>query len=686
MKDKKTMEELTKEFNDLQQKYNSIKERHKREITGLRQEQEIFRKAYLTNPDSINLTRILDGAFVSVNKGFTRILGYTEEEIIGKTTLEMNIWIYPVDHKNLIEKLEEKEEVKNFETRFLTKGGMIIYVLISASLIDLDGITHILSITRDITNRKRAEEAFTQEKHLLDAIMNNLPDYIYFKDPKSRFIRINKAHSQFFGLSDPAHAVGKTDFDFFTTEHAQQAYDDEQNIIRTGQLLKIEEKETHPNSPDTWVSTVKVPLHDEDGNITGTFGISRDVTERKRKELESHVLYEITQGVTSTDNLDELLKLIHQSISKVLYADNCFVALFNEKTGLFSFPYYVDKYDSKPLPTAMKKSCTAYVFRTVKPLILTQNVFENLLKQNEVELVGTNSPSWIGIPLQTPSRTIGVLVLQHYEKENIYNENDMKFLISIGSQIAVCIERKMAEEEIKLKTELLQAINAEKDKFFSILAHDLRGPMSSFVAATQILTEEIQLMTLAEIKEITSSMKTSASNIYSLLENLLEWSRLKRGMLEFVPERFNLRKKIMSGIEAVSESARKKVIDIDISAPEEIEVCADNHMFETVIRNLVSNAVKFTPTGGKISLSAYTNQDNLIEIKVSDTGIGMTPELKNKLFHLSEKTSRRGTEGEPSSGLGLLLCKEFIEKHNGEIWVESVVGKGSTFRFTINQK
>lgn len=245
-------------------------------------------------------------------------------------------------------------------------------------------------------------------------------------------------------------------------------------------------------------------------------------------------------------------------------------------------------------------------------------------------------------------------------------------------------KNKLAEEEIKLKNELLQIINSEKDKFFSILAHDLRGPLSAFIAATEIITEEIQTMRIEEIKEITLSMKTSATNIYSLLENLLEWSRLRRGVMDFIPEKIKLKKKIEECIEILSESARKKGIEILISIREVIDVLADRHMFDTIIRNLMSNAIKFTPVGGKVTITAGYIEDHIVEIKISDSGIGMPPELKDKLFLLNEKTSRKGTEGESSTGLGLLLCKEFIEKHNGKIWVESEVGKGSTFSFTIN--
>jgi PAS domain S-box-containing protein len=377
-------------------------------------------------------------------------------------------------------------------------------------------------LEQSVLRRKKAEQDLTKEQYLIDALLNNLPDHIYFKDLESRFIRINKAQAQFFGLNDSAQATGKTDFDFFTGEHAQQAYNDEQNIIRTGQLLSLIEKETHHDHSDTWVSTVKLPLYDKEGIIIGTFGISRDIT-----------------------------------------------------------------------------------------------------------------------------------------------------------------KNKFAEEEIKLKNEMLQTLNAEKDKFFSILAHDLRGPLSSFLSATEILSDDIQTMTIAEIKEITVSMKESAKNIYSLLENLLEWSRLRRGGLDFIPEKLNLSEKVRDCIDVLSEAARKKNLEIVNSIPDEIEVNVDNHMFDTLVRNLVSNAIKFTHIGGKISIECGYNNEHFLEVKVCDSGIGMTRELQDKLFHMSEKTSRPGTEGEMSTGLGLLLCKEFIEKHGGKIWVESEIGKGSIFSFTI---
>ena len=246
-------------------------------------------------------------------------------------------------------------------------------------------------------------------------------------------------------------------------------------------------------------------------------------------------------------------------------------------------------------------------------------------------------------------------------------------------------ERKLRQEEIILKNDLLQTMNAEKDKFFSIIAHDLRSPLSAFVSTTQMLSEEIQSMNIEEIKKVAMNLSASATNIYSLLENLLEWSMLRRDGLDFVPEKLNLARKVKQCIDILSESARKKEIRIGISIPEDIDIFADKHMFDTILRNLVSNAIKFSPSDARVIISALSNEKDVIEVKVEDTGIGMSSEMLGKLFVLDQQTSRKGTNGEPSTGLGLLLCKEFIEKNGGKISVRSEVGKGSIFSFTVMQ-
>ncbi len=171
--------------------------------------------------------------------------------------------------------------------------------------------------------------------------------------------------------------------------------------------------------------------------------------ERQRAEAERHVMFEIIEGVNLTANLDELLQLIHRSLKKALFAENFFVALQDRNSKLFTFPFWVDQFDAAPTPQKLEKSCTAYVFRMGRPMIITQEVFDRLAEQGEVELVGTPGPTWVGVPLKTPTETIGVLVAQHYENHDAYSVRDLEFLASVGGQIAVAIERKRTEEELR---------------------------------------------------------------------------------------------------------------------------------------------------------------------------------------------------------------------------------------------
>jgi PAS domain S-box-containing protein len=376
---------------------------------------------------------------------------------------------------------------------------------------------------QSVSERNMIAEELAAERNLLRILIDNMPDRIYAKDLKGRFIICNEALVKRMGTKNLDDVIGKSDFDLLPPDSAAQYFANEQEILSSGlPLINHEESKVSEDGTTLWTLTTKVPLKDTNGKIIGIVGIGRDIT-----------------------------------------------------------------------------------------------------------------------------------------------------------------NRKLAEEEITLKNELLQTINAEKDKFFSIIAHDLKGPLSAFLDATQILSDEIHNMSLEEIREITINMKDSASNLYGLLENLLEWSRLKRGLMDFNPVSVKINLILIQSIEVLKESARKKNIPINFSLPDDLEIFADLHMLETVVRNLVSNAIKFTPVGGEVIISAKKNYDNSVEINVIDSGIGMSPELKGKLFHISQKTSRQGTEGEQSTGLGLLLCKEFVERHNGKLLVTSEEKKGSTFSLII---
>ena len=264
--------------------------------------------------------------------------------------------------------------------------------------------------------------------------------------------------------------------------------------------------------------------------------------------------------------------------------------------------------------------------------------------------------------------------------------SDGKEILGWLANVIDITERKRFEAELQLKNEQLHKANLEKDKFFSIVAHDLRSPFQSLLGLTRLLVEDLPTITSDQTQKLALAMKNSANKLFNLLENLLEWSMMQRGITSFEPNSFILLDGVSPIIELFRDTTDKKMIRIGCDIPEDLRVSADSHMFKSLISNLVSNAAKFTPKGGSINIAAKPISDSWVEISIMDTGIGMNKNITANLFSLDEQTNRKGTEGEPSTGLGLLLCKDFVEKHGGKLWVESEEGKGSTFYFTLSTK
>jgi len=243
-------------------------------------------------------------------------------------------------------------------------------------------------------------------------------------------------------------------------------------------------------------------------------------------------------------------------------------------------------------------------------------------------------------------------------------------------------EHKNAELKIALKNQELQNLNADKDRFISILSHDLRSPFNNILGLSELLAENIQEYNTEEIEVIARNINKSALITNKLLEDILMWSRAQQGSISYQPKILCLSATCRNIFEILNPGAYAKNITIFDSSIDNIDVYADIDMLKTILLNLVSNAIKFTNSGGIINICAERNSEN-VTISVSDNGVGIPSDDLLKLFDISEVLSTKGTAGEAGTGLGLLLCKEFVEKHGGKIWVESEVGKGSDFKFTL---
>lgn len=240
-----------------------------------------------------------------------------------------------------------------------------------------------------------------------------------------------------------------------------------------------------------------------------------------------------------------------------------------------------------------------------------------------------------------------------------------------------CAEEALREHEVQLKE-----LNASKDKFFSIIGHDLTGPLGSFYSLMHDMVERFETFAPETLYEFLQIGEKSIERLYQLLENLLTWSRIQRGALKHVPQPFPLAALIEQNLALLNTVAERKTITLRQAVASDIQVFADWDSVDAVIRNLMANAIKFTPARGTITLRAIRT-DQSVEVTVSDTGVGIAPEYLPELFQIDSDYRRIGTDGEKGTGLGLILCKEFVEREGGQIWCESELGAGTTFRFTL---
>ena len=278
-------------------------------------------------------------------------------------------------------------------------------------------------------------------------------------------------------------------------------------------------------------------------------------------------------------------------------------------------------------------------------------------------------------PEEVLARVETHLALRRLQKKLQYKNEELQ------RQIA---ERNKSEEALHLSEQQLRELNASKDTFFSIIAHDLKGPLGSLKDLSQFTEEHLDSYTPEKLKKMLVLQRMTAENLFKLLENLLTWSRIQRGLLEYAPQHLDLSWMITHNLNLFEAMAQQKQLTVTNAVPRETRVYADYNMVDTIIRNLLSNALKFTPAGGQITIAVEEADDPALQqIRVTDTGVGIEPEHLPKLFRIDVRYKRLGTEHEKGTGLGLILCKELVEQNGGTIWVESEVYKGTTFRFTL---
>ncbi len=385
------------------------------------------------------------------NPAFETLFGYRQSEILGA---ELDSLLAPRELLKEAVALTRRSTAGNVvreKAKRLRSNGSLVDVQILGVPISADGkLVGSFGMYEDITERRRAEQAQREAEERFRSLFENATEGIFQSTTDGRYLSVNPALARMCGFASASEMISSVEDlgkEIYADPNVRTVF--KHLIEKYGSVKDFEYEVRRRDGAKIWISENAHVVRNPDGEILSYEGTIEDITARKRAELERQVTFEIIHAVNVTDNLDDLLRLIHIALKKVLYAENCFIALYEPATGMFHFPFFVDQFDQAPPPQRVGKSCTAHVYRTGQAMLIPQRTFDLLAEEGKVELVGTPSPSWLGVPLRTPAATIGVLVVQHYEDENAYTERDQEFLGSVGGQIALAIERKRSEEKVR---------------------------------------------------------------------------------------------------------------------------------------------------------------------------------------------------------------------------------------------
>jgi|GEM_PF-1314512 len=445
---------------------------------ALRESETKYRTLVTQSPDGIFIAD-LQGNFLSVNQAMCNGLGYSEAEL-----LATKIWDIVPKKYNALNKvrlaaiLKGKAKNETMEYMVKTKDGETRYVAILSVPFHQDNkLIGFQGIARDITENKKMEIRLRESEEYYRTLVETSPDAIVIIDAGGRVTFASQKTFEIFGFPAQTTIKGISIMDFVEPGEVPSVQARMVEILSGSSLPQVKEYRLQRHDRRLfWGEVSSAPLRDAAGRSIGLLLICRDISERKRIEAERLALQEIMQGLMTGEPLNDFLKNVHRSIAKVIYAENFFVALYNKNTALFEEAYSVDKFDTTPFqPSSLEKSVSKYIFRSGKPLLLSQAAFDELEASGEMELVGTNAPSWLGVPLKTSRETIGVMVVQDYETENRYSERDLNFLVSISGQVALVVERKRAEAEILREKAFLEALVETAPEGIAI--HDNLGRM-----------------------------------------------------------------------------------------------------------------------------------------------------------------------------------------------------------------
>jgi len=683
--------------------FQDITERKQAE-EALREREQLFRGLFNASPDAIVLIDpnhpTISWPIVDCNEASCRMNGYTREEMIGQSIDLLNVSAEKPEKRKTYYNELKKESIVHTETIHRHKDGHAFPIEVSTSIVVIGGREMVLGIDRDITERKQAEMALKESEDRYRQFVSQVSEGVYrfecdqpmsidlpveeqvdFLLEHSYLAECNDAYLKMYDVRDLSEIIGKITMSNHLSGQNTINRNSLRHFVENGYNVKNQiTEEVNVAGLPLFISNNAVGII-ENNCLVRMWGTQTDITEKLRDEKVQQVLYAISNAALSSSDLSDLIKLISDELGQLLDSTNFFIAFYDEKTNMLSTIYEKDEKDILQTWSA-EKSVTGYVVRNQKSMLLREHDIKNLVESGEIEIYGTLSKVWVGVPLFAENKVIGAIVVQSYDNPDAYTEKDKLMLEFISHQVSICVERKKAEQE--LNTAVIKAKESDrlKSAFLANMSHEIRTPLNSIIGFSELMADPG--FDASQQSEFAQIIINSGNSLLTIISDIMDFSKIEAGQVVVNKTPFVLQKLISSLQNEYSFTAREKGIELRVdpqNPKDDIWVRSDENRLKQVLVNLVGNAIKFTKEGF-VELGVKLIDDS-IQFKVSDTGIGIPEKYHNEIFERFRQVESSNSRKYGGNGLGLAICKNLVEIMGGKIWIKSVVGKGSTFYFTI---
>ena len=660
-------------------------------LSELTLSEEKFFKVFNRSQLSMAISEISTGKFVNVNRQFLETFGYTKDEIIGRSSKEINLYADYSQRELVVKRVMNHEDVENKELILVTKNGDQLNCLVSVTVIQIQTHSYLLVSAVNITHLKEVELRLKRNLHqqtLLADISKNLNALADIPAMFSETLRLLGEHtnvSRVYVFEDNAEAGTTSNTYEWCNEGISPQKDDLQDIpyeiIPSWKKILIEEGKVFSTNicelPDDIVEVLEpqgiksilvYPLYVED-EFYGFIGFDECAINRSWETDEVELLRTIANIISNTFERIRFQRQLKESEMQFK------MAIENTEAGLWDWHipsgqvFYndiwcrmigYDKSEVEPHVRSWEKLVNPDDMPEIEKA-LNRHLSGELEYYETVHRLLTKSGEWKWVM---------------DKGKVIERDSEGNPLRAIGTHIDIDKQKKIENE--------LRIANATKDKFFSIIGHDLRGPIGSLMLISELISQK------GNVDEVTlydflNSQKELSKSTFQLLENLLNWAKYNLKQIEYSPKLINIGDIIRENLASVKFQALSKDIKIAADCEQQHIAFADEDMVKLIMRNILSNALKFTPHGGSITI-VVLEENGSIAVRITDTGVGITPENIEKILSDDKFITTYGTENEKGTGLGLKLCKSFVSLNKGTLTIESEIGKGTSFSFTLPKR